>query len=168
MPLDEDLVAVAPVALAPEEVVEPDLVERGRAGVGGEVPADALGAGVGPHHHGRGVPADVGPDPALLVLVAREPRLGVGGDGVDVGGRDGGGEVDLLGPGPLQELHQQVARPGPAADVDDGVERVEPLLGLARIGVGHLVTYPVEQHASNGTVPRARAPGDGGAAGCYT
>ena len=99
--LDEDLVAEASVALAPEEVVEADLVERGRAGVGGEVAADALGAGVGPDHHGRGVPADVGPDPALLVLVAGEPRLGVGRDGVDVRGGDGGREVDLLGPGPL-------------------------------------------------------------------
>ena len=153
MALDEDLVAEAPVALAPEEVVEPDLVEGGRAGVGGEVPADALGAGVGPHDHGGRVPADVGPYPSLLVLVAGKPGLGVGRDGVDVRRRDGGGEVDLLGPGPLVELHEEVARPGPAAGVDDGVERVEPLLCLARIGVGYLVTYPVEQHLSTVPVP---------------
>ena len=151
VPLDEDLIAEAPVALAPEEVVEAHFVERGRAGVGGEVAPDALGAGVGPDDHRRRVPADVGPYAALLVLVAREPRLGVGGDGVDVRRRDGGGEVDLLGPGPLVELHEEVARPGPATGVDDGVKRIEPLLCLDRIGVGYLVTYPVEQHHS--TVP---------------
>ena len=154
VPLEEDLVAEAAVGLAAEEVVEADLVERGRAGVGREVPADALGARVGPGDHGGGVPADVGPDPALLVLVAGEPGLGVGRDGVHVGGRDRGGEVDLLGAGPLQELHEQVAGPGPAAGVDDGVERVEPLLRLARIGVGDLVADPVEQHCS--TVPASR------------
>ena len=154
--LEEDLVAEAAVGLAAEEVVEADLVERGRAGVGREVPADALGARVGPRHHDGGVPADVGPDAPLLVLVAGEPRLGVGRDGVDVGRRDGGREVDLLGARPLQELHEQVARPGPAAGVDDGVERVEPLLRLARIGVGDLVADPVEQH--HPTVPAGRGP----------
>ncbi len=128
VPLEEDLVPEAAVGLAAEEVVEADLVERGRAGIGGQVPADALGARVGPGDHGGGVPADVGADPALLVLVAGEPGLVVGRDGVHVGGRDRGGEVDLLGARPLQELHEQVARPGAAPGVDDGVERIEPLL----------------------------------------
>jgi hypothetical protein len=40
--LEEDLVAALAVGvLAAEEVVEADLVQRGRAGVGGDVPADA-------------------------------------------------------------------------------------------------------------------------------
>ena len=116
--------------------------------------------------HGRRVPADVGPDAALLVLVAGEPGFGVGRDGVDVGGRDRGREVDLLGAGPLQELHEQVARPGPAPGVDDGVERVEPLLRLARIRVGNLVADPVEQHCSNGTGRRGTPLTTG--RGCYT
>ena len=156
VPLEEDLVAEAAVGLAAEEVVEADLVERGRAGVGRQVPADALGARVGPDHHGRRVPADVGPDAPLLVLVTGEPGLGVGRDGVHVGRRDGGGELDLLGARPLQELHQEVARPGPATGVDDGVERVEPLLRLPRIGVGDLVADPVEQHFP--TVPAGGGP----------
>ncbi len=153
VPLEEDLVAEATVGLAAEEMVEADLVERRRAGVGREVAADALGARVGPRHHGGRVPADVGADPALLVLVAGEPGFGVGRDGVDVGRRDGGGEVDLLGARPLQELHEQIARPGTSPRVDDGVEGVEPLLRLARIRVGNLVADPVEQHRS--TVPGA-------------
>ena len=41
--LEEDLVARGAVGLAPEEVVEPDLVQRGRGGEGGQVAADALG-----------------------------------------------------------------------------------------------------------------------------
>ena len=45
--LEVDVVADPAVGLAAEEVVEADLVERGRAGVGGEVAADALGAVVG-------------------------------------------------------------------------------------------------------------------------
>ena len=110
--LNEHLVPEPAVGLAPEEVVEPDFVERGGAGVGGEVASDALGAGVGPHDHGGGVPADVGPDPALLVLVAGKPRLVFGGDRVDIGSGNGGGEVDLLGPGPLQQLHEEVAGAG--------------------------------------------------------
>ena len=164
--LEEDLVAEAAVGLAAEEVVEADLVERGRAGVGGEVPADALGARVGPRHHGGGVPADVGADPALLVLVAGEPRLGVGRDGVDVGRRHRGREVDLLGARPLEELHQQVARPGTAVGVDDGVERVEPLLRLPRVGVGNLMADAVEQHLPHGIGTNGNTWTTG--RGCYT
>src|SRR5206468_2595922 len=39
--LEEDLVAPAVRVLAAEEVVEADFVERGRAGVGGEMATDA-------------------------------------------------------------------------------------------------------------------------------
>ena len=101
-----------PVVLAPEEVVEADLVEGGRAGVGGEMAADGLRPDVGPHHHHRGVPADEGPDPPFEVLVAGELRLLVGGDGVDVGGRDGGREVDLLLAGPARGSASAGTGPG--------------------------------------------------------
>src|SRR5207249_4395429 len=82
--LDVDLVAEAAVGLAVEEVVEADLVERRRRGVGRQVPAEAVVAPVGPGDHGHGVPPDEGPDAALDVLVAREPGLLFGRDGVDV------------------------------------------------------------------------------------
>ena len=51
--LEEDLVAEAAVGLAAEEVVEAHLVERGRAGVGREVAADAFGPRVGPRRPWR-------------------------------------------------------------------------------------------------------------------
>ena len=48
--------------------------------------------------------------------------------------------------GPLEQLRQQEAGAGLAVGVDDRVERVEPLLGLAGIGVGQLVDEAVEDH----------------------
>ena len=110
--------------------------------------ADALTAVVGAAHHGRRVPADVGADAALDVLVAGEPRLLVAGDGVHVGGRDRGGEVDLQGPGPLEQLHEEEAGPGASLGVDDGVEGVDPLRGLLGVDVGELMRHTVEEHDS--------------------
>src|SRR4051794_29277395 len=82
--LEVDLVAQAGgEVLAPEEVVEADLVERRGRGVGGDVAADPEVL-VGPADHDRGVPADVGADPALDVLVAGEPWLPLRRNGVDV------------------------------------------------------------------------------------
>ena len=112
---------------------------------------------VGPDHHDRGVPADEGPDAPLDVLVAGEPRLLVGRDGVDVRRGHRRRELDLQRPGPLQQLHQQEPGPDPPVGVDHGVERVDPLRRLAGIDVGHLVGYPVEQHCSTVPVPAGRA-----------
>ena len=84
--LDVDLVAAARVVLAAEEVVEADLVEAGGGLVGRDVTADLEALAVGAGHHDRGVPADEGADPALDLLVAGEPRLALGRDGVDVVG----------------------------------------------------------------------------------
>src|SRR5205814_2255948 len=83
--------------------------------------------GVRPRDHHRRVPPDEGADPPLHVLVAGEPRLVLGRDRVDIRRRDGGREAHLGRPGPLQQLHEQEAGPGPAPGLDDGVERVEAL-----------------------------------------
>src|SRR5665647_3103123 len=83
--LDVDLVAAAFVVTASEEVVEADLVERGSGGIGGDVPAHADAWPLCAVDHDRGVPADEGAVPTLDLLVAGEPRLGLRGDGVDVG-----------------------------------------------------------------------------------
>ena len=120
--LDEDLVTGLAVVLAVEEVVEPDLVQAGRRGIGGDMPADAHSGPVGPGYHHRGVPPDVGADPPLDVLVAREPGLPLGRDGVDEVGAAQAGHAHLLLPGPLQQAQHDVPGPGPAAGPDHVVE----------------------------------------------
>ena len=141
-----DVVAGAAVVLAAEEVVEADLVQRRRTGERREVTADAVGGLVGPHDHHRSVPADEGPDPTLDVLVAGEPRFLLARDRVDVRRRHRGRERHLAGGRSLHQPGEQVAGTRLAVGVDDGVEAVQPLLGLGRIDVGQLVHVAVEDH----------------------
>ncbi len=123
--------------LAAEEVVEAHLVERGGRRVGGDVAADADRL-VGARHHDRRVPADVGADAALDVLVAREPRFALGRDGVDVVGAAQRRHADLALAGAFQQLEHQEAGALPAVGVDGGVERLEPLAGLFAVDIGQL------------------------------
>src|SRR5262249_60653867 len=109
MALVEDLVAAARVVLAAEEVVEADLVQRRGARVRRNVTADTDARTLRPVDEHRGVPSDVRPDPAFHVLVAREPRLGLGRDGVDVIGRGERRYTDLTLPGALEEPQPQLA-----------------------------------------------------------
>ena len=136
--LDEQLVAAAGVVLAAEEVVVADLVEAGGRGVRRDVAADLEALAVGRRHHHRGVPADQAPDLALHLLVAGEPRLALGRDGVDEVGAAQRGHADLLLAGALEEAQHDVA--GAVATVGGGevVEGVEPLLGLLGIDVREL------------------------------
>ena len=147
MTLEEHLVAVATVALAAEEVVETDLVQRGRRRVRREVTAEAVEAMVGAVDHDHRVPTDERADAALDVLVAREPRLLLGRDRVDVVGLHHRGHADALSPRPLHEPGEQVVGAGLAPAVDDGVERLEPLGRLGPIDVGELVDRAVDEHA---------------------
>ena len=144
--LVEDLVAEAAVALAPEEVVEADVVEAGGRRERREVPAEGVEPVVRPVDHRHRVPADVGADPPLEELVAREPGLLLAGDGVDVVGADHRRHADALLPCALHEAGEEVAGTGTAADVDDGVEGIEPLLGLPRVDVGELVHEAIDEH----------------------
>ena len=100
--LDEDLVAAARVVLAAEEVVEADFVERRRRRVGRDVPADADPRPLRAVHRDRGVPADEAAVGSLGVLVAGEPRLTVGRDGVDVVGAGQRGDADVALAGALE------------------------------------------------------------------
>ena len=146
--LEVDLVAGLAVVLAAEEVVEADLVQGGRRGVRGQVSADARRPRVGPRHHHGGVPPDVGADAALDVLVAREPRLLLGRDGVDVRRADRRRERHLQLVGPLHQLEHQELTPRLAARVDHGVEGVEPLGRLLRVDIRELSGEAVEDHGS--------------------
>ena len=84
--LVEDLIATTRLVLAPEEVVEAHLVQgRGRR-IRRKMAADAGGPAVRPEDHRHGIPADQPADPALHRLVAREGRLLLRADRVDVAG----------------------------------------------------------------------------------
>ena len=144
--LEVDVVAGRAVVLAAEEVVEADLVEAGRTGERGEVAADSVGRHVGAHHHDRGVPADEGADAAFDVFVAGEPRLHLARNGVDVRRGHRGRERHLALAGSFEQSGQQVARADLAVHVDHRIERVEPLLGFTRVGVGKLMYGTVEEH----------------------
>ena len=144
--LEEDLVAEAAVGLAAEEVVEADLVERGRRRVRREVTAETVEAMVRAVDHRHRVPADERADAPLDVLVAGEPRLLLGRDRVDVVGGDHRRDADALLARALHEPREQVAGTGTAPAVDDRVERVEPLRRLGRVDVGELVDEAVDEH----------------------
>ena len=146
MALDVDGVAGEAVVLAAEEPVEADVVERRRGGEGRQVPADAVGVLVGLDDHDRGVPADVGADAALEVLVAGEPGLLLGRDGVDVRRRHRGRRAHLELAGPLEQLGHQEPGAGLAVGVDHRIERVEPFAGLGGVGVRELVDEPIDDH----------------------
>ena len=55
-----------------------------------------------------------------------------------------GREADLQLAGPLQEPEQDESGALRARSLDDVVERVQPLIGLGRIGVGQLLLELVE------------------------
>ena len=109
--LDEDLVAVSAVVLALEEVVEAHFVERRSTRISGEMAAETVVPVVGAIHHRHCVPADVGTDAALDVLVAGKPRLGLWRNRVHVRsgncGRKSDGAIACM----FEEPHQEVPRP---------------------------------------------------------
>jgi len=153
--LEEDLVAGPAVVLAPEEVVEPDLVEaRGRR-IGRKMAADAGEIVVRAQDHRGGVPADEPPDPQLHGLVAGEERLLLRGDRVDVPGLGERWDADLELAGALQELVEDEPGSLGTAGVDEGVEGVHPLLRFGRVDVGQLVFELVEDFVDRFVLQRA-------------
>ncbi len=134
VPLEEDQVAITPLAAPAEEVVEGHLVQGGRRGVGRDVPAQPVELAVGAHHHGHRVPADEALDAALDVPVA-----GIGGllfdrDRVDVGRVGGEREAHPAPLGIALQEPQQVVDPIGTLRVQDVLKRVDPLLVLQFLG----------------------------------
>ncbi len=148
MALDVDGVARLAVVLAPEEVVEADLVEAGARRERGEMAADAVGVLVRLDHHDGGVPTDERPDAALDQLVTGKPRLALRRDRVDVWRAHRRREPHLQLASALEELAHEEPGPSLAVHLDDALEAVQPLLGLLGIDVGQLVHEPVEDHGS--------------------
>ncbi len=156
--LVEDLVARTAGVLAPEEVVEADLVEGRRRGIGREVAADPGELVVGPQDHRHRVPADQPADAPLHRLVARERGLLLRADGVDVAGLGQRRQPDLELAGALEELVDDEPGARLAFLGDDLVERREPVLGLVRVDVRQLVLELVEIHACRQRSPFRRRP----------
>lgn len=119
--------------------------------------ADAFGGCVRANHHDGGVPANISADSSLEMFVTGEPRLVLGGNGVDVRSGNGCWKAHLGFAGTLEQAGQEVAGASLALYIDDGVERVEPFLGFLRIGIRKLVHGAVEQHAPILARRRARA-----------
>ena len=146
MALDEHLVAAAGMRLASEEVVEADLVERRGRGVGRNVAAHADSRSLRAVHHDGRVPSDPRPVATFDVLVAGEPRLQLGRDGVDVVGRRQRGDGHPLLAGPLQQPQHQVARPRRPRALQQFVEGLQPLRRLLGIDVGQIGRHALADH----------------------
>jgi hypothetical protein len=147
MPLHVDLIAPAFGIGALEEVVEADLIEGGGRCIGRDVAPDPVVLLVRPHHHHRCVPSDDAPDRKLDLFVAGEVRFLLGGDRVDVVGRDHGRKPYLAAAGVGHHLVQQIAGPG-GRGVDEQIERLDPFLRLVGIDVGKLVHVGIEHRVS--------------------
>src|SRR5215831_426756 len=93
---------------------------------------------VRPGNHDGSVPPDVGPDPALGVLIAREPGLALGRDRVDVVRAAQARDADLLLARPFEQPEHDVSGPGAAAGPHHVVEGFQPLPGLVWVYVGKL------------------------------
>ena len=81
---------------------------------------------------------------AIAFLVAGKVRLLLGGDRVDVPRLREGREADLEHARALQELVEDEPRSLGARLLDQGVQRLDPLVGLGRIDIGELSFELVE------------------------
>ena len=146
------------LAGAVPEVVEADLVQRRQRLVAGDVAAE-LGRGlVGAHHHRHGVPADDRPKPALERRIARQLRLTLERDRVDVRRVEG---RDRPGAGALSALHdarKDVTRTTRPVVLEDRVDRLQPLARLERIEVSrHSVNHSHRSSSELPSMPLARS-----------
>ncbi len=137
MPLEIYQVRPLGVVRPLEEVIETDLVERGRGGEGGDVAADGRVFLVGVDDHRHRVPADQALDAPFQLAVAGEQRLSREGDGVDVGRVGGERDFDAAANGLVFELTEQELRPFFAAGLHDRVEGVEPFRGFDGIDIAN-------------------------------
>jgi hypothetical protein len=136
--------AAAGVVLAAEEVVEADLVEGRRTGVGGNVATDADLGTLGAVHHDGGVPAQPGAVLTFDLFIAGERRFLVHRDGVDVVGGGHHRHAHALRAGPLEQAPHDVLGTLGALFLNQGVQGLQPFGGLFRITIRQLVSQPAE------------------------
>mmetsp|Transcript_14414 Transcript_14414/g.43118 ORF Transcript_14414/g.43118 Transcript_14414/m.43118 type:complete len:959 (+) Transcript_14414:868-3744(+) len=132
--LNVDLVAhTARVALAAPDVVLAHLPHVADGREGADVAAHARGAAVAVADHHGGVPAHEVGDAALDLEVAGVLRLHVGRDGVDHGRGHRGRDLHAHAHGLVDDLVHQEPRARLPVVLHDGVQRLNPLLGLVHV-----------------------------------
>ena len=134
--LEVDDVAVERIALALEEVVEADLIERGGRRKGGNVSADAVFGLVGLDHHRQRVPSHQALDPPLDFAAAWERRLLGWWDGVDVGRVGRERQLHAALPRVVAQLPQEAAHADGTTRLQHVVERLEPFAGFQGFNLG--------------------------------
>ena len=110
--------------------------------------ADTFGCGVGTHDHDGGIPANVGPNTPLKMLVTRKPRFVFGRNRVDVRCGNCGWKAHLGFTSAFEQTRQQVSGAILALHVDDCIKRVKPLLSFLRVSVGQLMYRTIKQHVA--------------------
>ena len=110
-----------------EEVIEPDLVEAGRGCIRRDVAADTHAGALRAMDHHRRVPANDLTNAVLGGLIAREHRLPVRGNGVDVIGAAKARYADIEFGRAAKQLQHEVAGPAIALALDYVVQGADPL-----------------------------------------
>ena len=142
--LHEDQVAGMAVARRAPEVVETHLIQRGRGRVGGDVPAVLRIRAIRVDHHGHRVPADVCLDPAFQCPVPRVRLLIGDRNRIQVGRVRLVGQVRAGTARMVDQPLQQEMRALRSVDLQDGVDRFQPFLGLDGIDVVHFAALDHE------------------------
>ena len=127
------------IVLAPEEVVEADLVEAGGRSVGRDVAAEPREAVIRARDHRHGVPPDQPADLQLQALVTGKLRLVVRRDRVDVRASGQSRELDVAALGVVEKLAEKKEGPFVARALENGIQGLHPLRGLLGIGVRDLI-----------------------------
>jgi hypothetical protein len=161
VPLEENHVAAEVLVRPAPEVIEPYVVERGGRSEARDVATDVRIA-IRAHDHGHGIPAHVGADLLLHLVVAGRDRLLVGGDGIDVFGIGAVGHVDARLMAQGNQLFQQEMRPPGTFLGDDGLQCLKPFTGfpaaarLSRHGRRRSRRWPADAHRAFVTARRGR------------
>ncbi len=138
--LEEHQVATLLRIAGPEKMVEADLEQVGRAGVAGDVATEFAIGHVRSRHHRQCIPAHQGGQLFLDCQVARERRLLVHRDGVDVRRDQFGRPGDVRTAGQVGQLVQHEAGAHRPVRGDECEKRIAPFRRLHRIGIGAVVS----------------------------
>ena len=140
MPLNEQHIAGLLRRRGAPEVVETDIVQGGRRGKTGDVPAQFAGHPIRPHHHGHGIPANQRANAPLQRVVAVAALFQMRRNGVQIGGLGLIGNVYAGAPRVVDQPLDEEMGALAAFQIDHRIQRIHPLAGFdcvdVRWGVG--------------------------------